>query len=150
MPFSIGLQQQLLGWIPDVTHLILFCHFYLLLDKWLYITGLGHIYSSLTPPFQLREIFKNEPFYFRCTRACLDDEAELSSLPVDETDPDLVLANRVAITKELKVLSQSKNRYIKALSCHLIDGAPSKGQVLPKNMGRKRPSDLYRELRYKK
>ena len=87
---------------------------------------------------------------FRCTRTCLDDEAELSSLPVDETDPDLVLANRVAITKELKVLSQSKNRYIKALSCHLIDGAPSKGQVLPKNMGRKRPSDLYRELRYKK
>jgi len=88
--------------------------------------------------------------HHRCTRTCLDDEAELSSLPVDETDPDLVLANRVAITKELKVLSQSKNRYIKALSCHLIDGAPSKGQVLPKNMGRKRPSDLYRELRYKK
>lgn len=88
--------------------------------------------------------------HHRCTRTCLDDEAELSSLPLDETDPDLVLANRVAVTKELKVLAESKNRYIQALARHLIDGAPSKGQVLPKNMGRKKPSDLYRELRYKK
>merc|ERR1719495_1049246 len=78
--------------------------------------------------------------HHRCTRTCLDDEAEMSCLPIDDTDPDLVLANRVAITKELKELSQSKNRFIKALSCHLLDGAPSKGQVLPKNLGRKRPS----------
>ena len=73
----------------------------------------------------------------------------MSSRAVDETDPDLVVANRVSVVKELKHLSESGHKLIGTVARHVAGGAESKGQ-LPNNMNRKRPSDVYREMRYKK
>ena len=73
----------------------------------------------------------------------------MSSQRVDESDPDLVLANRVAVFAELTSLSANTDKLVVSLAKHILDGAPSKS-ILQKNMARKKPHEFYRELRYRK
>lgn len=84
---------------------------------------------------------------FRCTKSCLDDEAEMASLPVDKLDPDLVMPNRVSCVKELEALTVHPNYLVVLLAKHIQAGAPSNVN-LPKNCTRKRPSEVYKELRF--
>ena len=83
----------------------------------------------------------------RCAASCFDDEAEQSSLPVDKLDPDLVVANRVACTKELEEVKKHPNKLVEILVKHIEAGAPS-NVALPRNMARKPPTVIYRETKY--
>jgi len=87
--------------------------------------------------------------HHRSCHACIDEEAELSARAVDETDPDLVVANRVSVVAELAKLAASGNMLIASVAKHIQSGAESK-VALPKNMNRKKPADVYREMRYRK
>ena len=71
----------------------------------------------------------------------------MSSLPVDERDPDLVQPNRVSCVKELESLTRHPDKLVQLLAKHIVNGAPSNVK-LPRNLARKRPVEAYRESRY--